>query len=126
MDDADDFFDLDESFDESKGDFGGSDDQSQSHHSLGFEPRDIGPREGESSASSDYSQEHSRATPSCAFKGAVAQRLPGQLPNIVVLDLLEGTRRRLWDLYSHTLLVVEFYISKSTPRKTFPLVSLDA
>jgi len=41
-------------------------------------------------------------------------------------DLLDGTRRRLRDLLSYTLVVIEFYLVTSSPRRTFPIVSVDA
>jgi len=50
----------------------------------------------------------------------------GPIPNLVMHDLLDGTRRRLRDLLSYTLVVIEFYLVTSSPRRTFPLVSVDA
>lgn len=56
-----------------------------------------------------------------SFKSAI-----GQIPNVLMHDLHDGSRQHLWDLFSHTLLVLDFYIAKGTARETFPLVSVDA
>ena len=56
-----------------------------------------------------------------SFKSGV-----GKIPNVVVHDIFEGYRFRLWDLFSHTLLVLDFYLAMGSARATFPLVSVDA
>ena len=60
-------------------------------------------------------------TLSKAFKSGV-----GAVPNVVVHDIYEGQRLRLWDLFSHTLLVLDFYLAMGSARTQFPLVSVDA
>ena len=50
----------------------------------------------------------------------------GPIPNLAMTDLLDGTKRRLRDLLSYTLVVVEFYLATQSPRRTFPVVSVDA